>query len=54
MTQTCRRCGCDDTHPCDPPCAWVAPDLCSRCCPELDPAEILAWGLDEMFRGGEA
>ena len=30
-TPTCRICGCGDLSACWPPCAWVEPDLCSRC-----------------------
>ena len=27
----CRRCGCTDDRACPGGCAWVAPNLCSRC-----------------------
>jgi len=27
----CRVCGCTDLTACDPPCWWVAKDLCSAC-----------------------
>lgn len=30
----CRVCGCTENHPCDPPCSWVEPDLCSECAGE--------------------
>ena len=30
----CRKCGCSWFQPCDPPCSWVEPDLCSSCYPE--------------------
>lgn len=29
----CHECGCSYSTPCDPPCHWVAPFLCSRCAP---------------------
>lgn len=33
--QTCRECGCTDSHACMDeelgPCWWVYPDLCSHC-----------------------
>lgn len=29
----CRGCGCTETDPCDPPCHWVQPELCSACAP---------------------
>lgn len=27
----CRGCGCTTYRACDPPCWWVAEDLCSTC-----------------------
>ncbi len=30
-TVICRECGCTDLNPCEGPCFWVEPDLCSRC-----------------------
>jgi hypothetical protein len=27
----CRVCGCTQNAGCDPPCYWIAPDLCSTC-----------------------
>lgn len=27
----CRVCGCTESNACDPPCSWVAQDLCSTC-----------------------
>ena len=29
--RSCRVCGCTDDHACDPPCYWVAWNLCSGC-----------------------
>lgn len=48
--QTCRQCGCTDDRACPGGCSWVAPDLCSACKPELDPSELLSWGIVEMMR----
>jgi len=31
MIPRCSKCGCTDDQPCDPPCFWAYPDLCSRC-----------------------
>ena len=28
---TCRVCGCTHFTPCDPPCAWAEPGLCTAC-----------------------
>ena len=28
---TCRVCGCTDLKPCDPPCSWETPALCTTC-----------------------
>lgn len=28
--QRCRVCGCTLYEPCDPPCSWAEPDLCSN------------------------
>lgn len=27
----CQSCGCTEHRPCDGGCAWLTPDLCSRC-----------------------
>lgn len=27
----CRVCGCTEREPCNPPCAWHFPDLCTTC-----------------------
>jgi hypothetical protein len=27
----CRSCACSEMDACDPPCAWVEPDLCTGC-----------------------
>jgi hypothetical protein len=32
----CRLCGCTDDFGCESGCAWVEPDLCSRCAPFLE------------------
>ncbi len=29
--RACRVCGCTDDNACQPPCSWVAADLCSAC-----------------------
>jgi hypothetical protein len=29
--EICSECGCTELDPCDPPCWWTAPDLCSAC-----------------------
>lgn len=31
--RVCRICGCWELQACDPPCSWVAADLCSACVP---------------------
>ena len=33
--QACRICGCCEDRACNPPCAWVEDDRCSRCRPEI-------------------
>jgi hypothetical protein len=35
LVQTCRGCGCTDEQACFPTCAWVEPDLCSKCAETL-------------------
>lgn len=32
----CRVCGCTEIEPCEPPCSWVADDLCSACATAVD------------------
>lgn len=33
---SCTQCGCTDEDGCEPDgCFWVAPELCSSCCPAL-------------------
>jgi hypothetical protein len=27
----CQVCGCTETEPCNPPCGWAQPDLCTCC-----------------------
>lgn len=27
----CRVCKCSEYEPCNPPCAWAAPELCTTC-----------------------
>jgi hypothetical protein len=29
--EICRECGCSEADPCEPPCWWAAPELCSAC-----------------------
>jgi hypothetical protein len=31
--ERCRSCGCTHTSPCEPPCSWSEPGLCSACAP---------------------
>ena len=33
--RACRICGCTATRACNPPCCWVASDLCSACLPRV-------------------
>ena len=35
----CRVCGCSWFDPCDPPCSWVEPDLCSACVDSISAPE---------------
>jgi hypothetical protein len=37
----CRVCSCNHFHPCEPPCGWTEPDLCSNCAETV--AVIMAW-----------
>lgn len=30
----CRICGCSERNPCDEPCAWAEPGLCTNCVDE--------------------
>jgi hypothetical protein len=39
---SCQVCGCTDTTACEPPCFWVAPGVCSACCPALAQAWLVA------------
>ncbi len=40
----CRVCKCTEDHPCDPPCAWAAPELCTTCAYAIE-------HLDDWHRG---
>jgi hypothetical protein len=37
----CRVCRCTERYPCEPPCGWPEPDLCSSCA--LVIGAIRAW-----------
>lgn len=42
--QRCRVCKCTWEEPCNPPCSWTFPDLCSTC---ADAAEAIAVTLTD-------
>lgn len=37
----CRKCACSEFDPCDPPCGWAGPELCTSC-PDDAPANAPA------------
>jgi len=46
QTRKCRVCRCTQLEPCNPPCCWAEPDLCSTC---ATTAGILAeWHLSAL------
>ena len=40
----CRVCGCSEREPCEPPCGWDQPGLCTGCAITID-------ALAEWLRG---
>ena len=47
----CKICGCTEQDPCNPPCAWDTPGVCTTC---ATAAEALADWLREAVRPKKA
>jgi len=42
----CRVCKCSEREPCNPPCAWEAPGLCTTCAAAI--AALVRWEEDAL------
>jgi hypothetical protein len=48
----CRACKCSEREPCDPPCGWFEPGLCTTC---ADAAQaLLKWKYAALRPNGPA